>query len=129
MPQFLLVKHYRGGPEQHVPVPPMDRWEPQDVAAHMAFLGHVSDVLRASGEHVEASALTPESTWVRFDGPDAPPVTTPGPADGDLVAGWYRIDVASYERAVEIAAFVSSEPGPGGAPMHEWIEIREVMTD
>ena len=29
--------------------------------------------------------------------------------------------------AVELAAYVSSEPGPGGEPMYEWIEIREVM--
>jgi hypothetical protein len=29
---------------------------------------------------------------------------------------------------VEIAAYVSSEPGPGGEPMYEWIDIREVMS-
>jgi hypothetical protein len=26
MPKYLLLKHYRGGPEPHRPVPPMDRW-------------------------------------------------------------------------------------------------------
>lgn len=34
----------------------------------------------------------------------------------------------SFERAVELAAFVSSEPGPGGTPLYEWIDIREVMS-
>lgn len=129
MPTYLLVKHYRGGPEQHRPVPPMDQWDPADVAAHMAFLGHVSDVLRERGEYVDAVALTPEQSWVRSDGPDSPPVVAPGPTGGGLVAGWYAVDVDSYERAVEIAAYVSSEPGPGGEPMLEWIEIREVMGD
>ena len=37
------------------------------------------------------------------------------------------IDVESHERAVELAAYVSSEPGPGGEPPYEWIDVREVM--
>ncbi len=37
------------------------------------------------------------------------------------------IDVESHERAVELAAYVSSEPGPGGKPLYEWIDVREVM--
>ena len=36
------------------------------------------------------------------------------------------IDVESHERAVELAAYVSSEPGPRGEPMYEWIDVREV---
>jgi hypothetical protein len=39
------------------------------------------------------------------------------------------IDVESHERAVEIAAHISSEPGPGGTPLYEWIDVREVMAD
>jgi hypothetical protein len=67
---------------------------------------------------------------VRYGGPDAAPVTTDGPLPetSDLVAGWYMIDVESYERAVELAAYVSSEPGPGGEPLYEWIGVREVMS-
>ena len=26
MPKYLLLKHYRGGPEPHRPYPPMDQW-------------------------------------------------------------------------------------------------------
>lgn len=127
MTQYVLVKHYRGGPEPLRSVPPMDRWEPADAEAHLAFLREVGETLRASGEYVDARALTPESTWVRYGGPGAAPVTSGGPADGGLVAGWYLVDVASRERAVEIAAWVSSEPGPGGEPLLEWIEVREVL--
>ena len=59
----------------------------------------------------------------------AAPVTTDGPLPetSDLVAGWWMIDVESHERAVELAAYVSSEPGPGGEPLYEWIDVREVM--
>jgi hypothetical protein len=97
----------------------------------MAFLRHVSELLEKNGEFVDARALTPTQTWVRYGGPDAAPVISDGPLPetSDLVAGWYMIDVESYERAVELAAYVSSEPGPGGLPQYEWIDIREVMSD
>ena len=130
MPRYLILKHYRGGPEPHHPFPTMDQWAPEDVEAHMDFLHNVRDTLKESGEYVDGQALTPDSTWVRWGGPDAAPVTTEGPhpETSDLVAGWYMVDVDSYERAVEIAAHVSSEPGPGGEPLYEWLAVREVMT-
>src|SRR3954447_19017507 len=130
MPKYLLLKHYRGGPEPHRPFPPIHQWAPEDVEAHFAFLRHVNQVLEEKGELVDVQALTPAQTWVRYGGPDAAPVTSDGPLPetSDLVAGWYMVDVDSRERAVEIAAFISSEPGPGGKPLHEWIDVREVMS-
>jgi hypothetical protein len=130
MPKYLLLKHYRGGPDPYRAVPPMDQWDPKDVEAHMSFLKHVSELLQDRGEFVDAQALTPTRTWVRFGGPDATPVTTDGPhpETSDLVAGWYMVDVETRERAIELAAYVSSEPGPGGEPLYEWIDVREVMS-
>src|SRR5919109_1386249 len=124
MPKYLLLKHYRGGPEPHYPVPPMDQWAPEDIEAHI-------ELLEENGEYVGAEALTPARTWVRYGGPDAAPVTTDGPLPetSDVVAGWFMIDVESRERAVELAAYVSSQPGPGGEPMYEWIDVREVMSE
>jgi hypothetical protein len=129
MPKYLLLKHYRGGPEPVQACPPMDQWAPEDVEAHMAFQRHVNEMLEQSGELVVSQALTQERTWVRYGGPDAAPVTTDGPLPetSDLVAGYFMIDVDSYERALELAAYVSSEPGPGGTPMYEWIDVREIM--
>src|SRR3954453_21961731 len=97
MPKYLLLKHYRGGPEQHRPFPPMDQWDPADVEAHFAFLKHVNELLEESGELVDVQAVTPSQTWVRYGGPDAAPVTTDGPLPetSDLVAGWYMVDVDS----------------------------------
>jgi hypothetical protein len=66
MPKYLLLKHYRGGPEPHRAVPPMDQWAPEDVDAHIAFLKHVSELLEENGEYVDAQALTPARTWVRL---------------------------------------------------------------
>lgn len=129
MPKYMLLKHYRGGPEPHRPFPPMDRWEPQDVEAHIAFQRDVIERPKANGEYVDAQGLKPERTWVRYGGPGAAPVTTDGPPPegSDLIAGWFMVDVESRERALELAAFVSSEPGPGGEPLYEWIDVREVM--
>lgn len=72
-------------------------------------------MLEENGEWVDAQALPLDQEWVRYGGPDAAPVCSDGPhpETGDLVAGWYAIDVDSYDRAVELAAYVSSEPGPG----------------
>ena len=85
------------------------------------------ELLEENGEYVDAQALTPARTWVRYGGLDAAPVITDGPLPetSDLVAGWYMIDVESHERAPELAAYVSSEPGPGGEPLYEWIDVRE----
>ena len=35
MPKYLLLKRYRGGPEPHRAVPPIDQWAPEDVEAHI----------------------------------------------------------------------------------------------
>jgi hypothetical protein len=49
MPKYLLLKHYRSGPEPRRPVPPMDQWAPEDVEAHIAFMKHVSELLEENG--------------------------------------------------------------------------------
>ena len=129
MAKYLLLKHYRGGPAPAVDFTPMDQWTPDEVDAHMQFMRDFAARLEETGEFVDAQALAPAQTWVRYGGPDAAPVTTDGalPETRDLIAGWYMIDVDSYERALELAAYVSSEPGPGGTPLFEWIDVREVM--
>jgi hypothetical protein len=131
MPKYLLLKHYRGGPEPLNPFPPMDQWAPEDVEAHFAFMRQVTETLKENGEFVDLQGLTPARSWVRYGGEDAAPVTTEGPhpETSDLVAGWWMIDVDSYERAVELAAWASSGPGYGGEPMYEWIDVREIMSE
>jgi len=127
--KYLLLKHYRGGPE---PMPngsvPMDRWTPDEISAHIAFMDHVADTLRERGEYVDGQALSPEGTFVRFDGQGRAPVTDgPFAETKDLIAGWMMIDVDSVERAHEAAAFLSSAPGHGGEPIQEWIEVRPFL--
>jgi hypothetical protein len=84
MPKYLLLKHYRGGPEPHRPVPPMHEWAPEDVEAHMAFLKHVSELLEENGEYVDAQALSRRAPGcapaARTPRPSPPTARCPRPA-------------------------------------------------
>jgi hypothetical protein len=107
----------------------MDQWTPQEVDAHMKFMSDFATELVGSGEFVDGQALSPEGTFVRYDGPGRPPVTDgPFAETKDLIAGWMVIDVDSYDRALELAAELSSAPGAGGEPIHEWLEIRPFLS-
>jgi hypothetical protein len=58
------------------------------------------------------------------------PVTDgPFPETKELAVGWFIIDVESEARAHEVVAYLSSASGKDGKPIHEWIEVRPVMSD
>jgi hypothetical protein len=110
---------------------PMSTWKPEEIDAHIQFQLKLNEELRERGELVEANALTgPEvAKFVVHDGATAPVITDgPFPESKELLAGYRMVDVESVERAIEIAARVSAAPGPGGTPIKQSIEVREVMT-
>ena len=130
MAKYLVLKHYRGNPAPVVDIDPMDHWTPEEVDAHIRWMGDFAERLRETGEFVSDQALSPEGTFVRYGGEGRPPVTDgPFAETKDLIAGWLIIDVDSYERAVEVAGAYSAAPGPGGQPIYEWLELRPFMTD
>ena len=126
--KYLLLKHYRGAPPPANDVP-MDRWTPAEVDAHVKYMHDFAARLEQTGEFVDGQALAPEGAWVRYDGEGRPPVTDgPFAETKDLIAGWMVIDVASWERAVQLAGELSAAPGAGGKPIHEWLEVRPFLT-
>ncbi len=129
MAKYLLLKHYGYGPERMPNHTPMNEWTPEEIAAHIAFQHQVVAELKERGEFVGAEGVGPDVTYVRYGGKDAAPVVTDGPYPeaGELVAGWFLVDVESRERAHEIAAFASSAPAAKGEPLYEWIEVRQVL--
>ncbi|MCL1869527.1 MAG: YciI family protein [Promicromonosporaceae bacterium] len=129
MPKFLLLKHYRGVPEKHPNCEaPMEQWTPEEITAHIGFMDRMIEDLKDAGQFVDAQALSPQGTFVRYGGEGKPPVTDgPFAETKDLIAGWMAIDVDSAEAAYEKAAYLSSAPGPGGLPLHEWIEVRPFL--
>jgi hypothetical protein len=124
--KFMLLQHY-GRVEGDVP--PISQWAPEDVDAHIKFQKDLNADLRESGEFVEAQALTgPEQAKIVLgQGDDM--VITDGPfaESKELLAGWRMVDVESEERALEIAALASVGPGPGGVPLRQQIEVRQLL--
>jgi hypothetical protein len=128
MAKYLLLKHYRGGPTPHVAFPPMDQWPPSAVDAHIQYMRDFAAKLESTGEFVDGQAVSPEGTFVRYDGEGRPPVTDgPFAETKDLIAGWMVIDVDSYERALELAGELSAAPGHDGKPIYEWLEVRPFL--
>lgn len=126
MTKFMILSKY-GGTEDGVP---MSEWAPEDITVHIAFLEALNRELAANGELVDGQALTgPDlAKIVTSDGVKAPVVTDgPFPEYKELLAGYQMIDVDSEARAVEIAARVSAAPGPGGRPLGQRVELRQVM--
>jgi hypothetical protein len=111
---------------------PMDEWEPAEVRAHMDYYEVLSRELIENGEQVQFMALADPrlAKIVRSDGTAAPIVTDgPFPESKEVLAGFQVVDVESEARAIEIAARVSAVPGPGGLPIQQPIEVRQVMTE
>jgi hypothetical protein len=106
-------------------------WSPDDFKAHIAFMHDLNRDLTESGELVggEGLAAPGEARLVRA-GSGGAPVVTDGPfAEAkEFLAGYWIVDVDRTERAYEIAARVSSAPGPGGTPLGMPIEVRQVMS-
>ncbi|WP_406865473.1 YciI family protein [Streptomyces sp. HUAS MG47] len=117
---------------QTLEVPRIDTWQPEEINAHIDFMRRTNEKLKAAGELVEAQGLAmPETALIVKAGPDGAPLVTDGPfaETKEFLAGWWIVDVDSAERAVEIAAHVSTAPGPGGRPINMPIEVREVMSE
>ena len=97
--KYLLLKHYRGGPNPAVEYAPMDRWTTEEVDAHMQYMNDFAKpAWKDSGEYVESQALSADGAWVR-DGEGRPPVTDgPFAETKDLIAGWMMIDVEYWDR-------------------------------
>jgi hypothetical protein len=127
MTKFVLLQNYEGTAACSTP---MADWDPADIKAHIDFQEALNKELASLGELVDAQGLAaPElAKFVTSDGVGAPVVTDgPYPESKELLAGYRMIDVESEARAVEIAAKASAAPGPGGIPIQQPIEVRQVM--
>jgi hypothetical protein len=106
-------------------------WSPEDLKAHIAFMKSLNVDLTNAGELVGAEGLAApgEAKLVRMSKTGGPPVTDGVfPESKEFLAGFWIVDVDSPQRAYEIAAKVSSAPGPGGKPLVIPVEVREVMS-
>lgn len=124
--KFLLMMHAPRGTGKYE----IFDWPQEDLQAHMDHLDRINRELREAGEWVGVQALSPpgEARLVRA-GKNGEPVTDGPFAEAkEFLAGYWIVEVATPERAYEIAAKASAAPGPGGAPLNMPIEVRQVMS-
>jgi len=125
--RFMLIQSYGRAAGVDIPI---TEWSHDDVVAHIEFQRVLNDELGALGELIDAQALSgPEvASSVTWDGSGVPVVTDgPFPESKELIAGYRIVEVESRVRAVEIAARISAAPGPGGVPIRQPIEVRQVL--
>ena len=106
-------------------------WSPEDLKAHIGFMQSLNAELKKAGEFVSGEGLAApgDAKLVRMSKAGGPPVTDGVfPESKEFLAGFWIVDVDSAQRAYEIAAKVSSAPGPGGTPLVIPVEVRQVMS-
>jgi hypothetical protein len=126
MARYMLLTKY----DDDLGVGLMSEWDPDDMTAHLDYLRKLNQELIDNGELVEVQALAgPDVAKIVVFGGQGVPVVTDGPFTEakEVLAGYQLVDVESEERALQIAAQVSAAPGPGGVPLRQRIEVRQVM--
>ncbi len=128
MTRYLLGVDFQSGPDDST----FEEWTPEEVTAHLDYYAALHKELVENGELVDSTVLTgPDlAKIVRSDGTTAP-VVTDGPFQEfkEWLAGFQIVDVASEQRAIEIAARVSAVPGRNGVPTQQPISVRRVMDE
>ena len=125
--RYMLMMHAPRGTGNYA----VSAWAPEDLKAHIAFMHRLNKDLTAAGELVTAQGLaSPGEARVVRTGKNGAPAVTDGPfAEAkEFLAGFWIVEVDRPERAYEIAARVSSAPGPKGVPLIIPVEVRQVMS-
>jgi hypothetical protein len=102
-------------------------WSKKDIDAHMAVLVSLNRELSQSGEFVATQGLAaPHEAMVVRGLKEGMPITDGiFPESKEFLLGYWIVDVATPERAYEIAGRISAAPGPGGVPTNMPIEVRQ----
>jgi hypothetical protein len=125
MTKFLLSVNFERGAVDT----PMEEWKPEEITAHLDYYKALHRELVASGELVQSEVLAPPGLAKIVTSDGVAPAVLDGPFQEfkEWVAGYQIVDVESEERAIEIAAKISAVPGPGGVPIQQPIQVRQVM--
>src|SRR5262245_60577436 len=101
-----------------------------DLKAHIQFMKRFTDDLKKAGKLVAAEGLdiSPQSIRiVRATKRGTPSVIDgPFPETKEFLAGYWIVNAANMDEAIEIAARASVAPGKGGEPINIPIEVRVV---
>jgi hypothetical protein len=104
-------------------------WSRDDFKRMVGYMRDLDARLRESGELLHDNGLAgPGSARTVRAQPGGEAVVRDGLREGasDVLAGYWVVDVAGPERAVEIATEISLTPGPGGRPLDQQVEIHAI---
>src|SRR5262245_48884894 len=121
MKYMLLMNCGRDGYDEYL------SWPKELLQANVEFMRAFGRKLSAGSELVEARGLaSPKQAKLVRAGVDGRPITDGVfPESKEYLAGYWIVEVATRQRAYEIAAEASKAPGRGTKPLE--IEVREVM--
>jgi len=99
-------------------------WSAQDFAAIGTFMTALNQDLEQSGELVDTRALAAPVHTRRLTGPNA--VVTDGPyaETEEVLAGYWVVECASFDRATEIGARLGQAPAPAGVAARGYADVR-----
>ena len=103
-------------------------WAPEDWAGLGAFMEAFNKELLDSGELVETRGLSMPVHSRRVRLQEGVPVVTDGPyaESEEVLAGYWVVDCASFDRATEIASRLTSCPGPDQLRARAYADVRPI---
>ena len=107
---------------------PDSGWTAEDVAALHQFMTEFNKGLEESGELVETRGLAAPVHTRRLKLENGVPVATDGPyaETQEVLAGYWVVECASFDRATEVAAKLANCPGPAGSVPSYVADVRPV---
>ena len=103
-------------------------WSAEDFAALGAFMESFTKDLAESGELVETRGLTAPVHARRIQLRNDVPVVTDGPyaESQEVLAGYWIVECDSFDRATEIAARLTTIPGPRHLRERGVVDVRPI---
>jgi hypothetical protein len=104
-------------------------WSPEDFAAMTSFMEAFNTELADSGELVETRALSAPVHTRRLGAQQGAPFVTDGPyaETQEVLAGYWIVECASFDRATEIAGRLAACPAPEQVAANAYADVRPIM--
>ena len=125
--KYMLLMQFS---QESAGFPPITEWTQDELQAHIGFMGGVEKRIGTLGKLIDAQGLDmPDTARIVRAGKDGETLVTDGPfpETKEFLAGYWVVDLPSAETAYELAAFISTAPGPGGRPLNMPIHVHPVI--
>ena len=125
--KYMLLMQFS---QESAGFPPITEWTQDEIQAHIGFMGDVEKRIATLGTLVDAQGLDmPHTARIVRAGSGGEPLVTDGPfpETKEFLAGYWVVDLPDPETAYELAAFISTAPGPGGRPLNMPIHVHPVL--